>query len=54
MTVPSHWSELAAAHVVGVAFGAGAGDQTTPTPTAGNLAAKTKAYIASGGQALCP
>ena len=25
-TVPAHWSALAAAHVIGVAFGAGAGD----------------------------
>jgi hypothetical protein len=54
VTVPSHWSELAAAHVVGVAFGAGAGDQTDPDTDGGNLATKTKAYIASGGQALCP
>jgi hypothetical protein len=54
VTVPSHWSELAAAHVVGVAFGAGAGDQTDPDTDGGNLAAKTKAYITAGGQALCP
>jgi hypothetical protein len=54
VTVPSHWSELAAAHVVGVAFGAGADDQTTPDTDGGNLATKTKAYVASGGQALCP
>jgi hypothetical protein len=54
VTVPSHWSDLAAAHVVGVAFGAGEGDQTDPDTDGGNLTAKTKAYIASGGQALCP
>jgi hypothetical protein len=54
VTVPAHWSELAAAHVIGVAFGAGAGDQTDPDTDNGNLTAKTKAYIASGGQALCP
>jgi hypothetical protein len=54
VTVPSHWSELAAAHVVGVAFGAGAGGQTTPDTDGGNLATKTKAYVASGGQPLCP
>jgi hypothetical protein len=54
VTVPSHWSELAAAHVIGVAFGAGAGDQTDPDTDGGNLAAKTKAYLASGGQTLCP
>jgi hypothetical protein len=53
VTVPSHWSQLAAAHVVGVAFGAGAGDQTDPDTDGGNLAAKTKAYVAAGGQALC-
>jgi hypothetical protein len=53
VTVPAHWSELAAAHVVGVAFGAGAGGQTTPDTDGGNLATKTKAYVASGGQGLC-
>jgi len=53
VTVPSHWSELASAHVVGVAFGAGAGGQTTPDTDGGNLATKTRAYIASGGQSLC-
>jgi hypothetical protein len=54
VTVPPHWSDLAAAHVIGVAFGAGAGDQTDPDTDGGNLATKAKAYIASGGQALCP
>src|SRR5580698_6997029 len=53
VTVPSHWSELAAAHVVGVAFGAGNGDTTTPDTDGGNLATKTSAYVAAGGQALC-
>ena len=53
VTVPSHWSKLAAAHVVGVAFGAGAGGQTTPDSDGGHLAAKTMAYAASGGQSLC-
>ncbi len=52
--VPAHWSDLAAAHVVGVAFGAGQSDQTNPDTDGGYLAAKTKAYVASGGQALCP
>jgi len=54
VTVPSHWSTLAASHVVGVAFGAGAGGQTTPDTDGGNLATKTKAYTSGGGQALCP
>jgi hypothetical protein len=51
VTVPSHWSELAAAHIIGAAFGAGG---TTPDTDGGNLMTKTKAYIASGGQPLCP
>lgn len=54
VTVTPHWSDLAAAHVVGVAFGAGAGDQTDPDTDGGNLATKTSAYVTSGGQALCP
>jgi hypothetical protein len=53
-TVPAHWSALAGAHVVGVAFGAGAGEQTTPETDGGALVAKTKSYVSSGGQALCP
>lgn len=53
VTVPAHWSQLAAAHVIGVAFGAGASGQTTPGTDGGNLFAKTKAYVSSGGQALC-
>ena len=47
-------SDLAAAHVIGVAYGAGAGGQTTPESDVGNFMAKVKAYVASGGQALCP
>jgi len=54
VNVPAHWSELAAAHVVGVAFGAGAGDQTDPDTDGGNLAAKMNAYVTGGGQTLCP
>ncbi len=53
-TVPAHWSALAAAHVIGVAFGAGAGDQTTPDSDGGYLVSKTKAYLSAGGQSLCP
>jgi hypothetical protein len=53
-TVPAHWSTLAAAHVVGVAFGAGAGDQTTPETDGGYLVSKTKSYVSGGGQPLCP
>src|SRR5450631_3106438 len=51
-TVPAHWSALAAAHVIGVAFGAGAGEQTTPETDGGYLVSKTKTYVAAGGQPL--
>ncbi len=54
VTVPSHFPDLAAAHVVGAVFGPGASDQTDPDTDGGNLAAKAKAYFASGGQPLCP
>ena len=46
--------ELAAAHAVGAAFGAGASACTTPETDGGNFVAKAKAYYASGGQSLCP
>jgi hypothetical protein len=50
-----HMSELAAAHVIGAAFGAGAGDQTTPESDGGYFVTQAKAYYASagGGQTLC-
>jgi hypothetical protein len=50
----AHTSELAATHMVAFAFGAGAGDQTTPETDNGNLVNKLKAYAQSGGQRLCP
>ncbi|HEY1956200.1 MAG TPA: hypothetical protein VGH28_11310 [Polyangiaceae bacterium] len=50
----AHPDELAATHMVGFAFGAGAGDQTSPETDDGNLVAKTNAYHTSGGQKLCP
>jgi hypothetical protein len=50
----SHMSELAGAHAVGAAFGAGAGDQTTPESDGNNFVDKAKAYYAAGGQGLCP
>ena len=49
----AHMDEVAAAHGVGVAFGAGAGDQTTPESDGGNLVIKAAAYFNAGGQALC-
>jgi len=50
----AHPAELAATHMIGFAFGAGAGGQTTPETDMGNLIAKTKAYASGGGQRLCP
>jgi hypothetical protein len=49
-----HTQELAATHMVGFAFGAGDGAQTTPETDNGNLIAKTNTYRQSGGQQLCP
>ena len=52
-TVPAHWSALGAAHVIGVAFGAGEGTRPCPRPTAATWSPKTKAYVSAGGQPLC-
>jgi hypothetical protein len=55
-----HEAELAAAHALAVAYGAGAGGQTIPGLASdpkgdgGNLVAKTNAYVTAGGQAFCP
>ncbi len=50
----AHMDEVAAAHAIGLAFGAGAGDQTTAESDGGNFIAKVKAYKAGAGQPLCP
>jgi hypothetical protein len=50
----AHMNEVAAAHGFAVAYGAGAGGQTTPTTDGGNLIAKTQAYVTPGGQKPCP
>ena len=49
-----HTADLAASHSIGMAFGAGDGNQTTPESDGGNLLSKLNAYAASGGQAYCP
>jgi hypothetical protein len=49
-----HPSEYVAAHVVGIAFGAGAGGQTTPSSDGGYLVSRTTTYDAGGGLAACP
>ena len=50
----ANMADLAAAHAVGAAFGAGAGGQTTPESDGGNFVSKAKAYYSAGGQSLCP
>jgi hypothetical protein len=50
----AHTAELAASDAAGMAFGAGASGQTTPSTDGGNLVTKTQAYAAAGGQAACP
>lgn len=49
----AHMDEVAAAHSIGVLYGAGAGDQTTPESDGGYFASKVKAYAAAP-QKLCP
>ncbi len=48
----AHLPELAAAHSIGVAFGAGQGDQTSPDTDGGNLARRASACGAAGGVTL--
>jgi hypothetical protein len=50
----THMDEVAAADGFGVAFGAGAGGQTTPSTDGGNLVSKVNAYSSAGGQSPCP
>jgi hypothetical protein len=49
----AHMDQLAAAHGVGAAFGAGRGDQTTPDDDGGHLVSLANAYYKAGGQGLC-
>jgi hypothetical protein len=50
----AHAGELAAAHVAGALFGAGAGGMTTPETDSGVLLGREQAYVSAGGQPLCP
>ncbi|MCC6524221.1 MAG: hypothetical protein IT373_16290 [Polyangiaceae bacterium] len=50
----AHWDEVAAAHGIGAAFGAGQGDQTTPETDGGLLVSLVQGYASAGGQPLCP
>jgi hypothetical protein len=49
-----HVGELAAAHVFGMAFGAGAGDQTTPDSDGGHLVSMMNAYASAPAAPFCP
>ena len=49
----AHMDELTAAHIVGLFFGAGNGDTTTPETDGDNLVSKTTAYHAAGGAKIC-
>lgn len=50
----SHLSEVAKAHGAMVAFGEGAGDQTTLQSDNGHVVGLVKAYLMGAGQAPCP
>jgi hypothetical protein len=48
-----HPRELAQAHGIGIAFGAGATGQTTPSTDGGSLVGWAKSYFSAGGAPLC-
>lgn len=50
----AHTDELVKAHSVGMFFGAGRGDQTSPESDGGNFLAKSKAFYAGPAPAACP
>jgi hypothetical protein len=50
----AHMDEVAAAHIVGLFFGAGSTGPTTPETDGGNLVNKTTAYRTAGGTKVCP
>jgi hypothetical protein len=50
----AHMDEVAAAHIVGLFFGAGADGPTTPESDGGNFVSKTIAYRNAGGRKVCP
>ena len=49
----THPAELALAHGVGMAFGAGMDGQATPTTDGGNFVSRARAYFSSGGAPIC-
>jgi hypothetical protein len=49
----AHTADVASHHVVGLMFGAGNTEQTTPETDGGNLVAKVQAHAAAGGTLVC-
>jgi hypothetical protein len=49
-----HPNEVAAAHGLGMVFGAGIDGQTNPSTDDGHFLQRAKGYFASGGQTACP
>ncbi|MBS2023188.1 MAG: hypothetical protein JST92_12305 [Deltaproteobacteria bacterium] len=50
----AHTSELTAAHVAGMLFGAGEGQQTTAETDGNNFISKSQAYFNGAGAPMCP
>jgi hypothetical protein len=50
----AHMDEVAAAHIVGLFFGAGTTGPTTPETDGGNFVNKMTAYRNAGGTKVCP
>ncbi len=49
-----HPDQVAAAHGLGMVFGAGAEGQTNPSTDGGHFVRRAKAYFSTGGQPACP
>lgn len=50
----THAADVSAAHIVALAFGAGAPDQTTPDSDGGNFTTRVKAYQTGAAATVCP
>jgi hypothetical protein len=49
-----HLDQVTATRAIGLAFGSGAGSQTTPSTDGGNLASWAETYRSAGGAPICP
>jgi hypothetical protein len=50
----AHTDQVTAARAIGMAFGAGAAGQATPSTDGGDLVDRTKVYAQTGGAPICP